>query len=180
MLREAELLVAAERMLVEVLGRVRPEDEDVVLPAMHPGASTPTAVSAAVQRHLADERRLAALLGSADAPVGTVVEAADAVCAAAARLDDGDAELAGLPARELLLRATLDRSLFAHYLATTGLGSTACPLPEELARPLWELTAPDAERWGELGWFRPPLRLPDHVSWRDRFLRDAGHEPHPH
>lgn len=180
MLREAELLVAAERMLVEVLGRVRPEHAHVVLPAMHPGATTPMPVPAAVQRHLAYDRRLAALLGAGDAPVGTVAEAAAAVCAAAARLDDGDAQLAGLPAPELLLRATLDRSLFGHYLATTGLGSTACPLPEELARPLWELTAPDAERWRQLGWFRAPLPLPDHVSWRDRFLRDAGHEPHPH
>ena len=79
---------------------------------------------------------------------------------------------------ELLLRATVARSLLAHYVAAY-LGSTACPLPEELARPLWELTAPDAERWRGLGFFRDPMPLPDNVSWRDRFLLTAGHLPHP-
>lgn len=80
--------------------------------------------------------------------------------------------------REYLLRATLARSLLAHYVAAY-LGSTACPLPEELARPLHELTGPDAARWRRLGWFREPMPLPPHVSWRDRFLLEAGHLPHP-
>lgn len=77
-----------------------------------------------------------------------------------------------------LLCATIERCLLAHYVAAF-LGSTACPLPEELARPLWELTVPQAQQWRERGHFRPPMPLPDHVSWRDRFLLDAGHEPHP-
>ena len=77
-----------------------------------------------------------------------------------------------------LLRLTIERSLLAHYVAAF-LGSTACPLPEELARPLSGLTAPHAQSWRERGYFRPPMPLPDHVSWRDRFLLDAGHEPHP-
>lgn len=81
------------------------------------------------------------------------------------------------PAAELL-RLTLERALLAHYVAAY-LGSTACPLPEELAQPLWELTQPDAGAWRERGYFRSPMPLPDHVSWRDRFLLDAGHEPHP-
>ena len=81
------------------------------------------------------------------------------------------------PAAELV-RMTLERSLLAHYVAAY-LGSTACPLPEELARPLWERTEPDAASWRERGYFRPPMPLPDHVSWRDRFLLRAGHEPHP-
>ena len=73
----------------------------------------------------------------------------------------------------------MERSLLAHYVAAY-LGSTACPLPEELARPLHELTGPDAAAWRRLGHFREPiLPLPPHVSWRDRFLLEAGHEPHP-
>ena len=86
---------------------------------------------------------------------------------------------AGGAGRELLLRAAVARALLAHHVATAALGSTACPLPEELARPLWELTGRDAAAWRALGWFREPLPLPPHVSWRDRFLRTAGHDPHP-
>ncbi|MBC7374208.1 MAG: hypothetical protein H7323_09480, partial [Frankiales bacterium] len=56
-----------------------------------------------------------------------------------------------------LLGATIERSLLAHYVAAF-LGSTACPLPEELARPLWELTAPQAQSWRDRGYFRPPCR----------------------
>ena len=86
--------------------------------------------------------------------------------------------LGDLAARDYLLRLTVNRSLIAHYVAAY-LGSTACPLPEELARPLWELTAPDAAAWRSLGVFREPLPIPELASWRDTFLRTAGHEPHP-
>lgn len=85
---------------------------------------------------------------------------------------------AGWTVADDLLVTTIERSLLAHYVAAF-LGSTACPLPEELARPLWELTQPDASLWRERGYFRPAMPLPAHVSWRDRFLLDAGHEPHP-
>ena len=174
MLPEAEVFVQAEQMLVEVLGRIRPEDEQRVLPALHPGAPAPASMRQAVAQQVRDDTALAvALRGPAVPPGSSVAQAADAACAAA-RGVTGDRP----GVREELLQATLARSLLAHYVAAY-LGSTACPLPEELARPLWELTRPDAERWRALGWFREPLPLPPHVSCRDRFLLSAGHPAHP-
>ena len=43
----------------------------------------------------------------------------------------------------------------------------------------WSGDGWDAGTWRARGWFREPLPLPPHVSWRDRFLLTAGHDPHP-
>jgi len=193
MLREAELFVMAEQMLVEVLGRIRAQDQDIVLPPMYGGAARPMSMSQAVQRYAREDALVPAVLdgrpaqpegqgGPAGGPDPGVPRIAAAACAAAGRVTDGDAVVHGadgdLPARDYLLRTTVARSLLAHYVAAF-LGSTACPLPEELARPLWELTAPEAPAWRRLGYFRDPMPLPENVSWRDRFLLTAGHQPHP-
>ena len=189
MLREAELFVMAEQMLVEVLGRVREQDRDIVLPPMHGGSREPVTIRQAVQEHVHEEARVPAVLAGQPVPgdvgdvaAGDVPSLAAAACAAAGQLEDGSALVetpdGTVPVRDHLLRLTVTRSLLAHYVAAY-LGSTACPLPEELARPLWELTAPQAPTWRRLGHFRQPMPLPDHVSWRDRFLLTAGHLQHP-
>jgi len=188
MLHEAELFVMAEQMLVEVLGRIRPEDRAILLPPMFPGADQPATMRSAVEDHLcADALVPGRLLGEAlhepEHPrADQVARTAQAACEAARQVADGNArvstELGEVTAREALLRWTVERSLLAHYVAAY-LGSTACPLPEELAQPLWTLTAPDAAAWRRLGHFREPMPLPENVSWRDRFLLDAGHSPHP-
>ena len=183
MLHEAALLVMAEQMLVEVLGRVRDQDADVLLPPMHVRAQQPRTMAQAVREHLQDEAAVvSALTGAPEAPDDSVPAAAQRTCELVAGLEDGERTVrsAGehVSVRTLLLRATVERSLLAHYVAA-HLGSTACPLPEELARPLWEVTSPAAESWRRSGWFREPMELPPHVSWRDRFLLTAGHLPHP-
>ena len=200
MLQEASLFVVADQVLVEVLGRIRPADAAVVLQPVVglPARSVP--LPQAVREHARDDARVPALLAGRaevgrqddrsrqddererDVTQDDVVRAAQAAFDAAAAVADGDALVpspeGALPVRELLLRLAVARSLLAHYVAA-HLGSTACPLPEELARPLWELTAPDAAAWRRLGYYREPMPLPPHVSWRDRFLLEAGHEPHP-
>lgn len=191
MLREAELFVMAEQVLVEVLGRIRSQDRDIVLPEMFIGAGRPMSIWQAVEQYARDDALVPVVLASKaargsrpapDSPDTGVAEIAAAACAAARKVIDGDVVVhssqGALAARDFLLRATVARSLLAHYVAVY-LGSTACPLPEELARPLWELTGPDAAMWRGLGYFRDPMPLPDNVSWRDRFLLTAGHEPHP-
>ncbi|WP_214403404.1 hypothetical protein [Pseudonocardia lacus] len=78
-----------------------------------------------------------------------------------------------------LVEAAALRAFLAHDVAM-ALGSRACPLPEALARALYERMEPDADRWRAGGVFRERLPLPDgHVSWRDRFLLLAGRDPHP-
>jgi hypothetical protein len=190
MLREAELFVMAEQMLVEVLGRMRTEDGDIVLPPFYdtPGADAARPMREVVEDYARDDAAVPDLLAGrrpaeiSDDRYGSVARIADAACVAAGKVTDGaavvHAAFGDVSTRTYLLRLTIDRSFVAHYVATY-LGSTACPLPEELARPLWEMTGPDAQTWRSLGIFRAPLPLPEHVSWRDRFLLSAGHLPHP-
>ncbi len=195
LLREAELFVAAEAMLVEVLGRIRPEDRDIALPPMPdlPVPSEETSLWSVVERYAADEAGVPARLKGAARipscpgldipdPQGVLAAFAAHAATAAREVRDGDVPVQApwgtVPAREYLLRLTVTRSLFAHYVAAY-LGSTACPLPEELARPLLELTSPAAASWRTAGIFREPLPAPPLASWRDRFLLAAGHLPHP-
>ena len=185
---EAELFVMAEQMTVEVLGRVRPHDGGILLPPLLGPPARPRTISQASAGHAAEDALVPAVVSgqwSADtgmlAPPGPD-DAAQRACASVVALEDGDLVVptpyGELTVRDYLLQATVARALLAHYVAAY-LGSTACPLPEELARPLCELTFPDADRWRALGWFFAPMPLPPHVSWRDRFLLTAGHQPHP-
>lgn len=193
MIREAELFVMSEVMLVEVLGRIRPGEGKIVLPPLFDGDS-PLPIRLAVARHARDDARLPALLdGDAgnsrldddllgDDPRAAVTRLADAACAAARRVSDGTAvvhaEYGDVTTRDYLLRETSVRSFLAHDVAM-HLGSRACPLPEELARGLWEAMSPEADAWRKAGVFGEPLTpVPADVSWRDRFLMSAGRDPH--
>ncbi len=197
MLLESELFVMAAQMTDEVLGRVGREHHHIAIPpwSTTPGVMAAKSIWQLMNAAAEDDARVPVLLAGGrvepDAEPADVVD--DDLCARSAaasgvaiesvrRVVDGDAVVhtpdGDLSTRDFLARATVTRSLLAHYVAAY-LGSTACPLPEELARPLWELTAPDAGRWRALGFFGEPMPLPDHVSWRDRFLLTAGHPPHP-
>lgn len=185
MIHEAQLFTMAQQVLAEVLTRIRPQDFEIVLPAVHGRAQRPERLADVVARQQRDDAELARILSGAPAGVddaGAVPGPVPAVHEAAGQVTDGSRVVDGgagpVPVGDLLVQATVERALLAHYVAAY-LGSTACPLPEELARPLWERTAPDAAAWRARGDFRVPLPLPDHVSWRDRFMLDAGHEPHP-
>lgn len=172
--REAELFVMAEQVLVEVLGRIQRGNGRIMLPPMLVD-DPPRTIRESVARHARDEARLAGLPDAdgelGDHPHDTVVRLAEAACAAAR---DGSVD------KDDLLLATITRCFLAHDVAF-HLGSTACPLPEELARPLWEITEPRAQEWRDRKVFGEPLLpMPPHVSWRDRFLRSAGRDPHPH
>ena len=201
MIREAELFVLAEEMLLEVLGRIRTAHRNIIIPPMFdmPGADQPKHIRELVAHYARDDawvpdmlagRTMAEvgpdkydgdLLGTEpQAALARIVAAADA---AARTVTDPDATVhcsfGDIPAREYFLQLNIARSFLAHDIAM-GIGSRACPLPEELARPMYELTAPEAERWRSYGVFRTPLPLPEgHVSWRDRFLLMSGRDPHP-
>lgn len=200
MLREAELFVMAEQMLVEVLGRIRPADQDIVLPPLVgiAGADGVSELRSVVDQYAADDAAVPHVLAGGragefdqdelgqqlrgDDRQAAIVRIADAASAAAGGVSRGDAVVhtvsGDATTRDFLLRLTVCRSLLAHYVAAY-LGSTACPLPEELARPLWQLTAPHAVAWRSTGIFRNPLPVPELASWRDTFLLSAGHAPHP-
>jgi hypothetical protein len=201
MIREAELFVMAEWMLLEVLGRVRPEHRNIVIPPVFdmPGADQPAPIRELIARYARDDAwvpdMLAGstmdevgpdkfdgdLLGSdAQASLGRIVEAATA---AARTVTDPDAtahcSFGDVTVADYLWQLNIARCFLAHEIAM-AIGSRACPLPEDLAKGMYDGTSPTAEQWRSIGVFRAPLPLPDgHVSWRDQFLLMAGRDPHP-
>ncbi len=188
MIREAALFVMAEQVLVEVVGRIRPEHGAIVMPPpFDPPADARSRPLRPYVRALAqDDARLPELLAGgapdpADSDPGPYPPIVEAACAAASEVTDGDAvvhaDSGDVTTSDFLLRTTIARCFIANDIAM-HLGSRACPLTEQLARGMWEGTEPRAAHWRLLGVFRDPLPLPPHVSWRDRFMLTAGHDPH--
>ncbi|MCW0213019.1 MAG: hypothetical protein OJJ54_06655 [Pseudonocardia sp.] len=201
MIREAELYVMAEQVLVEVIGRIRQPEWRIVVPPMFdmPGADQPRTLKQLVKHYAYDNSWVPDLLAGrtmedvgkdrfdgdllgTDA-AGAVAAISDVACAAASQVDDGDAivhcSFGDVTARDYFWQLDIARCFLAHDIAM-HLGSRACPLTEELARGMWEGTEPHAEWWRSLGIFRTPIEpVPADVSWRDRFLMMAGRDPHP-
>jgi hypothetical protein len=118
--------------------------------------------------------------GGAQAALTRIVEAA---CAAARTVTDPDATVhcsfGDVTVSNYLWQLNIARCFLAHEVAM-AVGSRACPLPEDLAKGMYEGTGPTADQWRSTGLFRTPLPLPEgHVSWRDQFLLMAGRDPHP-
>ena len=179
---DMQLLAMAERMLLEVAHRATPQDADLPLPALLDTADDPgpTTLQEALLRHGHDDVTLLAELGVPAEPPAAVLgpdgRAELARCAAAVTT-----ALHATPAENpspRLIAAALRRCFLAHQLAF-ALGSTACPLPEDLASALLERTTADAEQWRRAGYYRTPLAIPPQASWRDQFLRTTGRDPHP-
>jgi hypothetical protein len=154
--REAELFVMAEKMLVEVLGRIREQDRDIVLPPLFdaPGADRAAALRSVVDQYAYDDAWVPDLLAGrsrneaggnrfdgdllGDDPQASITRIAAAASAAAAQVTDADAVVhAGhgdISTRAYLQWITITRSLVAHYVAAY-LGSTACPSPRSSPAP---------------------------------------------
>lgn len=201
MIREAELFVMAETMLLEVLGRVRQEHRNIMVPPMFdlPGADQPAPVRELIANYARDDVWVPAMLaGSTMAEVGpdkydgdllgsdaqgALTRIVDAACTAARATTDPNATVhcsfGDVTTSDYLWQLNIARCFLAHDVAM-ALGSRACPLPEDLAKGMYEGTEPTAGRWRSIGVFRAPLPLPPgHVSWRDQFLLMAGRDPHP-
>lgn len=201
MIHEAELFVKAEQMLVEVIGRIRSEHWRLVIPPLFdmPGADKPSPLRPLVNQYASDNAWVPDMLAGrtmdevgrdkfdgdllGDAPHASVARISDAACAAASQITDGDAvvhtSFGDFAARDYFWQINIARCFLAHEIAM-ALGSRACPLPEDLAKGMYDGTAPVAEQWRSIGVFREPLPYPPgHVSWRDQFLLTAGHDPHP-
>lgn len=201
MITEAGLFVKAETMVLEVLGRIRPEHRAIVMPPVFdgPGADRPRPLRELVAQYARDDAWVPDMLaGATMAEVGAdkfdgdllggdpqagltrIVEAARAAAktatdpAATVHCGSGD-----VTTSDYLWQLAIARCFLAHDVAM-ALGSRACPLPEDLAKGMYDGSAPDARKWRELGVFSEPMPLPDgHVSWRDQFLLMAGRDPHP-
>jgi hypothetical protein len=195
MIREVELFVMSEQVLLEVVGRIEGAQWEIVLPPLldRLGAARPIPMRDAVSYYAHDDACVPDLLAgrTSDAvdgdllgeqPHAALTAIVEAACTAARKVDDGDAVVHAdgrdISTRHYLSELAITRSFLAHEIAM-HLGSRASPLTEELARGLCETTGPAAARWRAAGFFREPMPLPADVSWRDRFLLTAGRDPHP-
>lgn len=201
MITEAELFVKAETMLLEVLGRIRPGHHAIVVPPLFdvPGADRPRPLPELVAHYARDDAWVPDLLAGATMaevgedefdgdllgadPQASLTKIVDAARAAAATVDDPDktvhSSFGDVSTSTYLWQLNIARCFIAHDVAM-ALGSRACPLPEDLAKGMYDGLEPDRQWWQDRGVFREPLPLPDgHVSWRDQFLLMAGRDPHP-
>ena len=160
MIREAELFVIAEKVLVEVVGRIRGAQWEIVLPPLLDRTrSRPADLDAGRRRALRPGRRLGArpvgravhgavgrdrfdgdLLGERPARRGHPIRRGGVRGRAVGRrrrrpwcTPTGATSASGTTCSEL----TITRAFLAHEIAM-HLGSRACPLTEELARGLCE------------------------------------------
>ncbi len=201
MIPEAALFVKADQMLVEVIGRIRDDQWRIVIPPLfdRPGANTPSPMRPLVNHYAHDDAWVPDMLAGrtmdevgrdkfdgdllGPGPHASVVRISDAACAAASQVTDGDTvvhtSFGDFAARDYFWQINIARCFLAHEIAM-ALGSRACPLPEDLARGMYEGTEPVAGQWRSIGIFREPIPYPPgHVSWRDQFLLTAGRDPHP-
>jgi hypothetical protein len=71
-----------------------------------------------------------------------------------------------------LWQLNIARSLAAHDVAE--LIGVSCPVGEELARGMYEGTAPSADVWRSVGVYRAAKPVADDASWHDRYLALTG------
>lgn len=194
MIREAELFVQADRALVGLVSRIRDDQWHLVLPPVFdmPGADVPVEVRAAVNHLAYDDAWVPAMLAGStmdevgrdtfdgdllgDDPRGRAAHYGDAACAAARTAVDPAAPVhcswGDCPTDDYLWQLNIARTLAAHDLAVL-LGQPD-PLTEELARGMYEGTAPAAGMWRSFGIYRAERPVPADASWRERFLALTG------
>jgi uncharacterized protein (TIGR03086 family) len=195
MIREAEIFVLADEAAVRVFSQIR--DWNTVLPPLFdmPGADQPVPLRQAVNHYAYDNSWVPDLLAGrtmdevgrdkfdgdllGDDPAGSLARIAAAAADAAREVADRDATVhcsyGDVPVWDYFWQLNVARTVAAHDVA--ALIGVACPLSEELARDMWEGTAPSADMWRSFGIFRPAVSVADEAPWRDRFLALTGRRP---
>ncbi len=77
-----------------------------------------------------------------------------------------------VPVWDYFWQLNVARTLCAHDIAR-HLGAES-PLTEELARQMWEGTAPAADTWRSFGIYRQEVPVPTGAGWRARYLALTG------
>jgi hypothetical protein len=197
MIPEAEVFVLADRTVVRVFQQIRPEQWDTMLAPLFdmPGADQPTPLRQAVNHHAYDDSWVPDMLAGrtmdevgrdkfdgdllGDDPGGNLARISAAASEAASKVTDREAivhcSYGDVPTWDYFWQLNVARTIAAHDVAAhIGID---CPISEELARGMWEGTAPSAEMWRSFGIFRAPVPVGDDAPWRDRFLAMTGRRP---
>jgi hypothetical protein len=194
MIHEAAVFHRADEAAVRAFALVGPEDMDSVLPPVFdmPGADRPVPLRQVLAHAAYDEAWIPDLLAGrtmdevgrdaydgdllGDDPHGSIARIAARARAAAAQATDRDAVVhcsyGDVPAWDYFWQLNVARTLIADDIAR-HLGAES-PVTEELARAMWEGTAPAADMWRSFGVYREEVPVPDGASWRARYLGLTG------
>jgi hypothetical protein len=193
---EAEVFILADQAAVRVYGQIRGDQWDTMLPPLFdmPGADQPTPLRQAINHFAYDDSWVPDMLAGRTMdevgrdrfdgdllggdPRESLERIGAAACAAARMVTDRDAivhcSYGDVPTWDYFWQLNVARTIGAHDVAKhIGLDF---PISEELARSMWEGTAPSADMWRSMGIFRPPVPVSDDASWRDRFLALTGRQ----
>jgi hypothetical protein len=196
MIHEAEVFQLADQAAVHAFKLVGPEDMDSVLPPLFdmPGADQPLPLRQVLTHAAYDEAWIPDLLAGrtmeevgrdaydgdllGDDPHGSIARIAERARAAAGRVTERDAVVhrayGDVPAWDYFWQLNVARTLAAHDIAR-HLGAES-PVSEELAKAMWEGTAPAADTWRSFGIYREEVAVPDGASWRARYLGLTGRQ----
>jgi hypothetical protein len=196
MIHEAEVFQLADQAAVHAFKLVGPEDMDSVLPPLFdmPGADQPLPLRQVLTHAAYDEAWIPDMLAGrtmeevgrdtydgdllGDDPHGSIARIAERARAAAGRVTDRDAVVhcayGDVPVWDYFWQLNVARTLAAHDIAR-HLGAES-PVSEELAKAMWEGTAPAADTWRSFGIYREEVAVPDGASWRARYLGLTGRQ----
>jgi uncharacterized protein (TIGR03086 family) len=192
-MNEQEVFVLADRALSAVVGQIRDDQWDLVVPddmTRTPGITLRQIINyhayddAWVPHVLAGEtmaevgdRYDGDLLG--DHPKLNFASIAETAVLAVRAFDDPDRVVhlsyGDWPAREYLKHITSFRGLRAYDIARFIGTDTA--LPPDLVQGLWDEIAPSAEEWRKLGVYGPAVPVPDDAPLQQRLLGLTGRQP---
>lgn len=196
-MNEPQVFVLADRTLNTVVGSIRDDQWDMVLPSSFRvrGRQTSPTLREVVNYHAYDEawvpdmvagrtmQEVGAdsfdgdLLGSD--PRAAFTALVETACAAVEKVTDLGGSVhcsfGDYTVQEYLWQVNSFRGLRAHDLAVViGVDSA---LPDELVQGLWDEISPHAEQWRALGVFGPAVAVGDDASLQDRLLGLTGRVP---
>jgi uncharacterized protein (TIGR03086 family) len=193
-LSEPEVFELADRALDRVVGRIRPNQWNTLLPASfatraRPEAPTvreviayhayddawvPDVVAGLTMAEVGADKFDGDLLG--DDPVARFSAIVDAACTAARGVTDLDAvvhlSFGDYTVREYFWQINSFRALRAHDIAK-ALGQKV-DLEPELIQGVWDEVSPHAEEWRTIGVFPEAVPVPDDAPLLDRLLGLTG------
>ncbi|HYH29649.1 MAG TPA: hypothetical protein VD903_04615 [Pseudonocardia sp.] len=194
MIHEAAVFQLADEAAVQAFTLVRAEDGDSVLPPVFdmPGADEPAPLGQVLAHVAYDEAWIPDMLAGrtmdevghdaydgdllGDDPHGNLTRIAARARDAARGVTDRESVVhcgyGDVPMWDYFWQLNVARTLTAHDVAR-HLGAES-PLTEELARAMWEGTAPAADMWRSFGVYRQEVPVPDGASWRARYLGLTG------
>lgn len=194
MIHEAVVFQMADEAAVRAFSMVRREHMDSELPPLFdmPGADKALPLREVLAHAAYDEAWIPDMLAGrtmdevgrdaydgdllGDDPHGNIARIAARARAAASEVTDRDAVVhcgyGDVPTWDYFWQLNVARTLAAHDIAR-HLGADS-PLSEELAKAMWEGTAPAADMWRSFGIYRKEVPVPDDASLRTRYLALTG------